>query len=134
MTRINVIDPQELVGKHLVAEYRELPRVFGSVRRFINRPEYVDSRAAHRDLRRRQPAEYVLGTGHVIFFYDKLLWLSRRHVQLVEEMVRRGYNPNFRENLRVAHSDIKGSWWWNDYEPTEEAREVNRSRIRERLS
>lgn len=33
MTRINLIPPSELHYKHLVAEYRELPRVFGLVRR-----------------------------------------------------------------------------------------------------
>ena len=32
MTRINGIPPQELTGPHLVAEYRELPRIFALVR------------------------------------------------------------------------------------------------------
>ncbi|MBP7000765.1 pyrimidine dimer DNA glycosylase/endonuclease V [Amaricoccus sp.] len=37
MTRINVVPPEELSRAHLVAEYRELPRVFGMVRAMIAR-------------------------------------------------------------------------------------------------
>lgn len=35
MTRVNVVDPSLLSDKHLGAEYRELPRVFGEVKRKI---------------------------------------------------------------------------------------------------
>lgn len=30
MTRINVVPVTELTDKHLLAEYRELPRIFGA--------------------------------------------------------------------------------------------------------
>ena len=35
MTRINCIAPALLNNKHLLAEYRELPRVFGLVKKAI---------------------------------------------------------------------------------------------------
>jgi deoxyribonuclease (pyrimidine dimer) len=39
MTRINVVPPRELTRQHLIAEYRELPRVFGLVKKAAARGE-----------------------------------------------------------------------------------------------
>lgn len=125
MTRINCVPPEELTGPHLVAEYRELPRIFSSVF------EHVEKDRTLNDV--DQPAEYKMGKGHMKFFYDKLLWLSWRHVHIVNEMERRGYKPNFRENLRVTWSHIP-SEYWNDWEPTEAAIAVSRARIADRLA
>lgn len=125
MTRINCIDVTELHSKHLGAEYYELPRVFRLVERF-------QAQGGTPDTLRGQPDEYVMGTGHVKFFYTRLLWLSWRHVHLATELTRRGGNPTFRENLRVpfAHLDAH---WWDDWEPTPEAMAINLARINERL-
>ena len=61
MTRINLVHPSELHRKHLVAEFRELPRVFSLARK------------AQYDMHKRsQPNEYTLGKGHVIFWYTRL--------------------------------------------------------------
>lgn len=122
MTRINVISPAELTGKHLVAEYRELPRVFGLARAYASRGGLID------DL----PPAYVLGTGHVKFFYNKLVWLNNRQVALVDEMKARGYKPHFDNPPWVENLDIP-LMWWNDWQPTPEAIELNRARIKERL-
>ncbi|MGP2427932.1 pyrimidine dimer DNA glycosylase/endonuclease V, partial [Escherichia coli] len=35
MTRINLTLVSELADQHLMAEYRELPRVFGAVRKHV---------------------------------------------------------------------------------------------------
>lgn len=122
MTRINVVEPRMLTGKHLVAEYRELPRVFGLVRH----AQYAGKTPDDYDI----PDAYLLGKGHVTFFYDKLLWLSWRHVHLVNEMQRRDYEPKFTENLRVTHSDLS-SHWWGDWVPDDNARQINLRRLRE---
>lgn len=124
MTRINCVPPQELVRQHLIAEYRELPRVFGLVRAAQARgltPATL-----------RAPERYVLGTGHVLFFYSRLMWLSRRYGALVGEMERRGYSPNFTEALIVRHADIHKRWW-GGWEPDEEALALSRARIAERM-
>ena len=122
MTRINVVPPGELTGKHLVAEYRELPRVFGLARNYskLLNPDPL-------------PQTYTMGTGHVRFFYDKLAWLATRHQELVEEMWDRNYNPQFTHNLAELHNDIDPALW-NDWQPTPEALAINRARIAERLS
>ena len=116
MTRINVIPVQELHQKHLVAEYRELPRVFKLARDGANIPD-----------------QYVLGAGHVTFFYDKLAFLYKRQCELVQEMLDRGYNPTLDpQELYDKWRDEK-SVLWNDYEPTIDAMQINRERIEERL-
>lgn len=125
MTRINVVPVTELCDQHLLAEYRELPRVFG----LVHKAQDQCYMPCELDL----PDTYLLGTGHVKFFYDKLLWLSWRHIALVNEIERRGFTANFTQNLRVVHEDLYDHWW-NDYTPTPEALALNRARIAERLS
>ena len=124
MTRINCIPPAELTGPHLVAEYRELPRIFALVRAAIARGERPDDK--------RNPLTYRLGAGHVRFFYPRLAYLLRRQEALIAEMQARGYAPSFTE---VAHF-IEGipSEWCNDWQPDAAAMAANRARIAERLA
>lgn len=120
MTRINCVPVEELTGPHLVAEYRELPRVFA-----------LAAKAATRG-KLSQPATYILGKGHMLFFYTRLEYLARRHQQLVREMKRRGYKPSFEGVQREQFPNIPETYW-NDWTPTEEALALNRQRISERL-
>ena len=124
MTRINVVPVEELTTKHLVAEYRENPRVFALAHKaYINRTKWYN----------KQPQNYTLGTGHVLFFYNRLKYISTRQKQLVDEMIKRGYNPQFTECLEQQWKDKFPQNYWNDYVPTEQALEINRQRIKERL-
>jgi len=122
MTRINVVDPKELSRQHLVAEYREITRLPGNLTAWLNRktkaPDFSEI-----------PAEYKLGTGHVKFFMDKMLFLEKRFEALVTEMLERGYNPTFRDSSIFKPADDR---FYNDYTPTEEAIRINRERIKER--
>jgi hypothetical protein len=119
MTRINCVPVEELSRQHLVAEYRELPRVFSLAHKASQRTTLA------------QPDAYTLGTGHVTFFYTRLGYLAKRHAQLVAEMLRRGYKPTFTGSLKEAHPDIPEAFW-GDWEPTDEALKINRARILER--
>lgn len=124
MTRINVVPVQELSRLHLVAEYRELPRAF--------RLAYKASQSAN-PWTDRQPKEYTLGTGHVLFFYDKLSFLADRHQELVQEMLTRGFKPAYTVSLADLWASIpKG--YWKGYKATSEALKVNRERIALRLA
>lgn len=118
MTRINCVPPAELCGKHLVAEYRELPRVFASVRGAIARQE----RPASGD-------RYTLGKGHVRFFYTRLAWLAARQAALIAEMLRRGYHPSF----GAPSLDGFPPEWCGDWQPDAEALRLNRERIAARM-
>jgi hypothetical protein len=122
MTRINVVPVEELSQQHLVAEYRELPRIFNLVRAAIVRGESPCDK--------RNPLAYTLGTGHCRFFYSKLGWLKERQRALVGEMWRRGYKPSFTD-VEGLLSGIPEPWCC-DWTPDTTAMEINRARISER--
>lgn len=121
MTRINLVSVQELVNLHLLAEYRELPRVF------------AQAAQARDGWRKRQPAQYTMGKGHVLFFYDRLLYLAKRHKQLVKELKRRGYEPKFQNCLIAQWRHKTDAKLWRNYRPTDDALTINRERIHLRL-
>ncbi len=125
MTRINVVPVEELTRQHLIAEYRELPRLFNLVVKAQARGLKPESKTI--------PEAYCLGKGHCLFFYNKVWWLYRRFFQLVEEMKRRGYEPTYLVPATYGTDDIHYEWL-GDYEPTPEALALNRERINERLS
>jgi hypothetical protein len=81
MTRINCIPPSELTRQHLVAEYRELPRIFGMVLSMVERGVTSPAQA-------KIPPTYRMGTGHMKFFCDKLEYLVQRQRALVDDAVR----------------------------------------------
>ena len=122
MTRINVVPVQELNTKHLVAEYREITRLPANLKTSLNRKSKPFTLT-------EIPAEYVLGPGHVKYFFDKMLFLQKRFKQLVDEMLRRGYNPTYRDDTIFIPENML---YYNDYTPTAEAIELNRARIKER--
>lgn len=107
---------------HLQAELKEITRVFGYARK------------AQFDIvkcRRKLPSEYTLGTGHCLFFYNKLKFIADRYESLVAEMQRRGYHPNpiSTESLMQGIDNRL----YNDYTPTQQAIEINKQRILERM-
>lgn len=126
MTRINCIPPSELTREHLVAEYRELPRVFSLARRaaWAGRPPVSAA----------TPPRYTLGKGHVLFFYPRLMYLVHRHQALVAEMDSRGYKARIRTFILCAGLSQLGEAWLGDWEPDAAAIEINRQRIAQRLS
>lgn len=123
MTRINVVPPSELSRQHLIAEYRELPRVFTLVERAIARGEQPHDP--------RNPRVYTLGRGHVRFFYNKLDYLYNRQAAICREMRFRGFHTNF-QHLTLGERIPRGVGWWNVWLPTPEALAINRQRILER--
>ena len=85
MTRINLIPPESLHPKHLMAEIHELPRVFGLVRAFHDRRATEDL-SAH--------SKYKMGAGHVKFFYTRLGFLVDRYRALCDYAVALGWKIN----------------------------------------
>jgi deoxyribonuclease (pyrimidine dimer) len=119
MTRINCVPVDQLCREHLVAEYRELPRLAKrAAQKHTKNPNFVS------------PDSYRLGRGHMDFFVDKGKYLARRFSELVEEMKARGYNP--------AHLtypiDLHPEHWRQDWRPDDAAKATNMARINERLA
>lgn len=113
-----------LVDKHLVAEYYELPRVFGLVRKAIAK--------GHKPERYSGIDIYGFGAGHVKFFYARLGWLGARYAALVEEMLRRGMKPKPVPMIELF-SGISAEWV-GDWNPTPKDLDLNMERLNERLA
>jgi deoxyribonuclease (pyrimidine dimer) len=123
MTRINVVEVKELCNKHLMAEYREMPRLVKNLNTSLNRKgkPFCKSEIS---------PEYILGPGHVKFFFDKFEYLHKRHIKITEELLDRGYNLSNTDSSIFATVDKK---WYNDYIPTNKAIKLNKQRIKQRM-
>ena len=116
MTRINVgIPPAELTDKHLLAEHREIKRIPNCIAKGKYNMEGI-------------PDKFKLGTGHVKFFYNKLLYLKNRYISLYNECIKRGFNV---QNYIGAWDNIPEELL-NHYEPTDADRQIIRQRIYDR--
>lgn len=112
MTRINCVPVKELCNKHLIAEYRELPRVFKLARKCS------------------VPKHYTLGTGHVKFFYNKLLFLYKRSEDIYSECCYRNFKVRYKP-WTFLQLDLP-ECLWNDWTPTLRDIKLNRKRIEDR--
>ena len=122
MTRINVIDPSLLSDKHLGAEYRELPRIFGLVRKAAERGE--------KPADPRNPRQYRLGAGHVRFFYPRLGYLVSRYLRLCDECRARGRAVNYGDPLPLVEG-IPAEWF-GQWSPGPADENLNIERINQR--
>ena len=117
MTRINAGIPVEtLCDAHLRAEHREITRIPNAV---------TSGRANTRSI----PKQFKLGIGHVSFFYDKMLFLKNRYIQLFNECRRRGFNV---QNKSSSFDNIPERLM-NDWKPTAKDNKTVQERIDERL-
>jgi len=121
MTRINILNPAELTDQHLLAECRELPRMF----------TYIEQ---HGDPKRSIPPAYTLGAGHMLFMTNKAEYLFGRMLDLLAEHYDRGYRFDFDLDGWEKRFDNLPAWCKNDYTVTEEALAINRQRIAERIA
>lgn len=115
MTRINLIPVEELSDQHLLAEYRELPRMAKFAGKTVQRKEDI-------------PVTFTLNKGHMTFFLDKAEFLEDRHAEIVEECLRRGINLTDPKPFTMPRVFEQSDWT-----PSEEEIEVSRERIREKL-
>lgn len=116
MTRINVIPVEELADQHLLAEYRELPRV---LKQDINVKGAKD--------------QYHLGAGHMKWARRHWLFTLNRYRALYQEMLYRGYFPRYNpENMGQYLVNIAREYPEASYEVTNADIQLNRQRIAEK--
>jgi hypothetical protein len=119
MTRVSVgIRASELCDAHLIKERIEILRI----------PNNIKSGKAKINLN-KIPQKFKLGTGHVKFFENKLLYVYRRYSELTVECILRGFKA---EDYSNAFDDIPMSLW-NDYNETDADRNIVIERVSERL-
>lgn len=121
MTRINVIEPERLTDQHLIAEYRELPRVFPLAAAWWDRGGDTEI-----------PDTYRLGKGHVTFFYMRLPYLRRRHVAIIRECWARGFDVKNDQPLLLPRD--AAVYCVEPWRPTPADRAVNLARLRDKLA
>ena len=127
MTRINLVDPKELMDQHLTTEFLELPRIPVQLQRSIN-ARGIDG------VLQMIPKKFTLNKGHVSFFYDKGFYLTERYLSLSKELDRRGI---WHERLLFYDSVsiyLRYSELFNDYIPAEEALVIIRERIAQKIA
>jgi deoxyribonuclease (pyrimidine dimer) len=95
MVRVNLLNPHYLADQHLVAEYYEILMLATNARKHPAT---------------QVPAHYVLGTGHIMFFKNKILYLKKRHGLLRAEMKRRGFHPKLVLSLRGFPKSALHGW------------------------
>jgi len=130
MTRINLVDPSTLSNQHLMAEYRELPRIFTA----IARDPHGSSALQEGKTTRTKPLAYTLGKGHVIFFYDKVHWLLTRYQVLHHELIERSYNldEDLYKSIYANALALSLKLPHKIYEPTCEELYLNMARLAKR--
>jgi len=124
MTRVNLVIPDELFDQHLMAEYREIPMVLGSLRRSLNSPNFNVGKI---------PKQFTLNSGHVMFFYNKLGWLKQRYELVIEELIKRRYNVN-PDNRAVVNWNGFPMWCYGSFNPTDRDVTISRERINMRVN
>ncbi len=120
MTRINSgIKPDILCDQHLLAEYREIIRVFNLYRNSKNKNKFS-----------KIPDKFTLGTGHVLFFINKLKYIENRFLELKQELI----NRNYILTIDLIIDDIREDSYFNDWNPTQETTLILKDRILDRIN
>lgn len=115
MTRVNLQSPETLCDQHLMAEHREMKRIPNSI-------------LAGRLTVGAVTGSFVLSTGHVRFFTDKLKWLYERYCAVHAECLRRGFNVTWMWPDRPLPLEL-----WNDWTPTTIEIRLSMARVQERM-
>jgi len=111
------VDPKLLMDQHLIAEYREIPMIIGG----LKKNNYIYKAPI--------PEKLCLGTGHMTFWKNKLLYLKKRWDEIVKEMRRRGFKTNI--VFEIPHDCPK--YLINDWFPSKDESMIIRNRIKEKI-
>ena len=123
MTRINTINPSDLTNEWLLAEHSELLRT----------PNKIIS-GKTKLTKGRIPLSFRMGTGHEIFFHDKLKWLHTRHIAITNECLSRGININ--TNFKFDYdslTEVAKMFYYNDWTPSQADHGILIERLQERF-
>jgi len=121
MTRINIVEPSELMDQHLLAEYREIRLLCANLQRTLNSKNGFQEK--------KVPTQFTLNSGHVYFFYNKGKYLHERYNAIREEMQRRGISADLEFPIEKWPEHL-----YNDWEPNDRDKSIVRERIALRIS
>lgn len=121
MTRINIIPVEDLTDQHLMAEYREIFMIGSALQRSLKSKNWDPKRI---------PKKFTLGTGHVMFFYDKGKYLFKRYRQIQNELKNRNFNLDESRHFKSTQFPTQ---YFNDWEPNKSDQKIVMKRIEERI-
>ena len=117
MARVNVgLNVKLLSDQHLIAESVEITMITGGLRMHGYKIKGII------------PNQFSLGRGHINFFKNKLLYLTKRLEEVNGEMLRRGFKPGTRIDLSEFPTEL-----CNDWKPSYTDTMVLRQRVVHRL-
>ena len=124
MTRINTgKNVLNLTNQHCFAEYREITRIPSTLLKTNYKIPKI-------------PSQFTLGTGHMTFFYDKVLYLYKRYEKLLKSCQERGYklNPAIIKRNRLNFELVRQKFphLWTDYDDSNDGKFLE-NRILERF-
>jgi deoxyribonuclease (pyrimidine dimer) len=112
MVRINLINPKFLADQHLVAEYKEILMLLGYVRKHQKtNPSKI-------------PKSYKLGSGHILFFKNKLIYLKKRFELIKKEMRKRKFVSDKKLNFKNIDGKLLNNW-----KPSEQDKKIIKQRL-----
>ena len=125
MTRINsAISVKNLTDEHLLAEHREIKRLPRCLVKAISSGSIA-----------RIPKEFTLGTGHVLFFLDKMKFICKRYEMIYKECLSRGINvTSYKGSFDIVFKNPEYHKYFNDYVPTDREKALLVSRITDRIT
>lgn len=120
MTRINSAIPVKLLtDEMLLAEHREIKRL-----------PSVLSKAIQCNSINKIPSSFCLGTGHVKFFLNKMLFIFNRYTLIKNECILRNFNiTDYSSNFLSIDNQ-----YMNDYIPTKDEYSLLKDRITDRIN
>ena len=104
-----------------MAEYREIFMIGSALQKSLSSPKWD---------KKRIPKKLTLGTGHVMFFYDKGKYLFNRYEQIKKELTNRNFNLDKTRSFKVSQFPTE---YYNDWEPSDRDYTILRERIEERI-
>lgn len=117
--RCNVgVNPCYLTDQWLIAEYRELPMVIGSLR--VNNWQ----------IKSIVKSSFTLGKGHLNFFKPRLSYLFNRHEEVKKEMTKRGFKCDIL-TIDILNSPDR---YLNQWSPTMNDSKLIRARLVEKIT
>lgn len=126
MTRLNLVEPEHLTKRHLVAEYKEITQ-------FLH---IVKKRALSKHPNHDLPEKYTLNTGHCKFFFNKGEYIASRFEALRVEMIKRGVTVDkikfAKRYANILESYTKSTF--NDWKPNSRDYTVVIERIAQRIN
>lgn len=121
MTRINLVDPAELMDQHLLAEYREIRLLCANLQRTLNSKRGFQEKNV--------PVKFTLNSGHVYFFFNKGKYIHERYEAIRRELKKRNISSDLEFPLDKWPKHL-----YNDWAPSDRDKNIVRERIALRIS